>query len=136
MQFTTRKGHPEHPYPEHMERARQIAAEGMVLLRNDAGVLPMKPGRIALFGPGAVDTVYCGTGSGYAFAPEYISVEQGLREAGFVIVNESYLRRFEAASKKANEEDTTLSDLAKFYAGEMLKRVIHDKNTFAKNIQH
>lgn len=120
MQFTTRKGHPEHPYPEHMERARQIAAEGMVLLRNDAGVLPMKPGRIALFGPGAVDTVYCGTGSGYAFAPEYISVEQGLREAGFVIVNESYLRRFEAASKKANEEDTTLSDLAKFYAGEKI----------------
>ena len=54
----------EHPFPEHVENARKIAADGMVLLKNDEKALPIKLGKLALFGAGAVDTVTCGTGSG------------------------------------------------------------------------
>lgn len=43
--------------------ARKAAAEGFVLLENN-GILPLKPGRIALYGSGARMTVKGGTGSG------------------------------------------------------------------------
>ena len=43
--------------------ARQVAAEGIVLLKND-GVLPLKEKKIALFGAGARHTVKGGSGSG------------------------------------------------------------------------
>lgn len=54
--------------PTQMERrhdllARKAAAMGMVLLQND-GVLPLKPGKIALYGAGARHTVKGGKGSG------------------------------------------------------------------------
>ena len=58
-----------HPYPQHMQEARAIAAEGVVLLKNEGSVLPLRGKRVALFGPGATDTVSCGTGSGFVFAP-------------------------------------------------------------------
>ena len=49
-----------------MERARNIASQGMVLLENN-GVLPFSTDirQIALFGNGARDTVKGGTGSGF-----------------------------------------------------------------------
>ena len=48
---------------ENRELARAAAREGIVLLKND-GALPVKPGRIALYGAGASRTVKGGTGSG------------------------------------------------------------------------
>ena len=39
-----------HPYPEHMQQARRIASEGMVLLKNDNQVLPLQAEKVALFG--------------------------------------------------------------------------------------
>jgi beta-glucosidase len=66
----------KHPYPEHMTDCRKIAAEGMVLLKNENHTLPLEPGKIALFGAGAVDTVTCGTGSGYIVAPYIVNVEK------------------------------------------------------------
>lgn len=65
------------PFPETAKTAREVAAEGMVLLRND-GILPFQGKKLALFGAGASDTIACGTGSGYAFSPYRISVLQGL----------------------------------------------------------
>ena len=44
--------------------ARTIASEGMVLLENKTGMLPLKPGcRIALFGRGQLDFSQGGTGA-------------------------------------------------------------------------
>ena len=48
---------------EHRKLAREAAAEGIVLLKND-GVLPIHPGKIALYGPGSRMTVKGGSGSG------------------------------------------------------------------------
>ena len=48
---------------EHKALARQVAAEGIVLLKND-GVLPLSARSIALYGPGSRMTVKGGSGSG------------------------------------------------------------------------
>lgn len=107
----------KHPYPEHMQQARRIAAEGMVLLKNDNNILPLNTDRVALFGAGAVDTVVCGTGSGYVFAPYTVNVEQGLKNAGIRITSEGWLKRFAAESRKANKQDKTLSKLDRMWSG-------------------
>lgn len=106
-----------HPYPEHMARARSIAAESMVLLKNEARTLPLKPGKIALFGAGAVDTATCGTGSGFVAAPYTVSVEQGLKNSGFTLTSEGWLKRFAAASKAANKKDNSLSMIDRMWSG-------------------
>lgn len=106
----------EHPFPEHIQNARAIAADGMVLLKNEAHALPLAPQKVALFGAGADETVACGTGSGYVTAP-MVSVRQGLENAGFTITSTSWLDRFLAESKRVNDADTTLSDLDRFFSG-------------------
>ncbi len=85
----------------------KAAAEGMVLLENN-GILPLPEGaKLALYGQGARHTIKGGTGSGDVNSRNTVSVEQGLRAAGFRIVNEAYLDRFDAEyaqSKKRCEE--------------------------------
>ena len=42
--------------PAHIALSRQAAQEGMVLLKNEGGLLPLQPGcRVALFGKGSFD---------------------------------------------------------------------------------
>ncbi len=106
-----------HPFPEHMRLARALAAEGMVLLKNDGGLLPLSPRKIALFGAGAMDTISCGTGSGYVYAPYTVNIRQGLTNAGFSLTSEKWLDRFERASKAANKADRTLSKLDRMWSG-------------------
>ena len=86
------------------EVARRAAAQGMVLLEND-GALPLKPGaRLALFGVGARHTVKGGTGSGDVNSRDTVSVDAGLRAAGFEIINTDYLDAFDAAYARSLEE--------------------------------
>ncbi len=85
----------------HGKLAGKLAAEGMVLLKNE-GVLPLKTSAPAgLFGGGAVRTVKGGTGSGDVNNRENISVYRGLKEAGGPITSEEWLidyeKRYEAA---------------------------------------
>lgn len=108
----------KHPYPEHMQQARRIAAEGMVLLKNERNVLPIQTGaKVALFGAGATDTVVCGTGSGFVYAPYTVNVEQGLRNAGMEVTSQGWLARFASESKRANKEDKTLSKIDRMWSG-------------------
>ncbi len=91
----------------HMELSRTIAGECMVLLENE-GVLPLTgKGRIALFGNGARHTVKGGTGSGDVNSRTVITIEDGLKEAGYTVATKKWLDRYESkriSAKKAYQE--------------------------------
>ena len=107
----------EHPYPQHIQDARTIAADGIVLLKNKNGVLPLQEKKVALYGAGASETIVCGTGSGYVMAPHTVSVREGLENAGITITSAKWLERYEEASRQANEEDKTLSQIDRAWSG-------------------
>ncbi|MCR5089170.1 MAG: glycoside hydrolase family 3 C-terminal domain-containing protein [Oscillospiraceae bacterium] len=74
--------------------ARRAAADGFVLLEND-GTLPLKEKKIALYGAGARMTVKGGTGSGAVRERYSVTIEQGLRDAGYEITSKAWLDRFD-----------------------------------------
>ena len=68
LQFRTNlaegRGHGKFVCPEHSAAARRIAGEGIVLLKNDAGVLPLRnAGKILVVGENAVKMLTVGGGS-------------------------------------------------------------------------
>ena len=84
--------------------ARRAAAEGMVLLENN-GVLPFAPGaRLSLYGLGARHTIKGGMGSGDVNSRDTVSVDAGLRAAGFEIVNTRWLDEYDEAYNAAREQ--------------------------------
>ena len=90
---------------EHGALARRIATEGIVLLKNEDQVLPLKEhSEIALFGAGALQTVKGGTGSGNVYARRVINVLEGLEEAGFQITSRSWLDSYTRLYDSAQAE--------------------------------
>lgn len=83
--------------------AREVAAEGFVLLENN-GVLPLAPCKIALFGGGARMTIKGGSGSGNVRERYSVNIEDGLKNNGYSIVATSWLQRFTAARKKEEKD--------------------------------
>ncbi len=82
--------------------ARKAAGEGMVLLKNEGGILPLKPGkRIALYGCGAEYTVKGGTGSGDVNERYSVNVRMGLENAGLVITSGTWLKDFRGIYEQA-----------------------------------
>lgn len=78
----------------HGRLARELAAEGMVLLKNE-GMLPLQASKaVALFGSGAVKTVKGGTGSGDVNNRENSTIYGGLKEAGVPITSEGWLEDY------------------------------------------
>ncbi len=88
---------------EHRALARRAAADGIVLLEND-GVLPLKPQRIALFGAGARHTTKGGRGSGDVHERYSVTVEDGLKNAGFVLADSKWLDRVQKQYESACSE--------------------------------
>lgn len=78
---------------DHKALARRVAAEGIVLLKND-GVLPLENKKIAIYGPGSRMTVKGGSGSGDVQERHSVTIEEGLLNAGFVFPTTLWMDRF------------------------------------------
>lgn len=79
---------------ENRALAREAAAEGFVLLKND-GTLPLKDRKIALFGSGVRMTVKGGTGSGAVRERYSVNFEDGMKNTGYEITSTAWLDRFD-----------------------------------------
>lgn len=80
----------------HSELARKLAAEAIVLLKND-GLLPLKiSDPVALLGCGAPKTVKGGIGSGDVNNRHSVSIYQGMKECGANLVSEKWLQEYES----------------------------------------
>ena len=79
--------------------SKRAATEGMVLLENNDGALPMpKSGNVAVYGVGAYKTVKGGTGSGDVNNRYLVTVRQGLEAAGYsVTTGDAYWQAMTAA---------------------------------------
>lgn len=88
----------------HRVIARKAAAEGIVLLENN-GVLPLKKGsNVALYGGGARHTIKGGTGSGSVNNRSNVSIDEGLRNAGFTVTTDTWLDAYDAAYGQSYKE--------------------------------
>ena len=78
-----------------LQVAYEAACESIVLLEND-GALPIKLGKVALYGAGAKRTVKGGGGSGEVNERHSVTVYEGMKDAGFTITSENWLDEFDA----------------------------------------
>lgn len=70
------------------EIVEEIAAEGIILTKNDDEMLPMSSGNINVFGWASTNPVYGGSGSGSVDISTAIDILTGLKNAGFNINQE------------------------------------------------
>ena len=88
-------------YTLDMERykslARQVAAEGCVLLKNDNNALPLRKGdRVAVFGRMSQEYYKSGLGSGGLVNTRYVvGILDALKEESDIVLNESVLEIYE-----------------------------------------
>ena len=85
--------------------ARKAATEGFVLLKNEGHFLPApKGGKIALYGAGAVKTIKGGTGSGDVNERDYVTIAQGMKNAGYEVTTEGWLDSYVKVYDQARED--------------------------------
>lgn len=82
---------------KYAEAARQAVAEGIVMLRNEGGVLPLSEGsRIALFGRSQFNYYKSGTGSGGMVNTAYVTgIKEALKNDGRFELNGELERTYE-----------------------------------------
>lgn len=66
--------------------ARRLAAESMVLLKNEGGLLPLPGGKtVALLGQTQLDTIIGGGGSGASFSAGTLQIRDEMANAGLIL---------------------------------------------------
>ena len=99
---------------EHIEKVRRLAAECTVLLKSD-GTLPLsRTGRIAAYGNGVRRTVKGGSGSGDVNVRHFVTIEEGLENAGFEITTKGWLDDYDLIWEDARKQFVSgVKELAK-----------------------
>ena len=90
--------------------AYEAAKEGIVLLEND-GTLPVRPGKIALYGAGAELTIKGGTVSGEVNERHAVSIMEGLEKTGFEVTTRRWINDYRNLYE--TEEDKYGKDIYK-----------------------
>ena len=80
---------------EHNAILRRLGAECAVLLRSNGAFPLSQPCEVALYGSGARRTIKGGTGSGEVNSRCFVTVEQGLEDAGFTISTKYWMEDYE-----------------------------------------
>ena len=93
---------------EHLQTLRGSLAECTVLLKSD-GTFPISDAReLALYGSGARQTIKGGTGSGEVNSRFFVTVEDGLEQAGFRLTTKVWLDRYDELRAKAKKDFFTV----------------------------
>ncbi len=93
------------PYElEHQAALRSFAPECMVLLKSDGSFPLESPCKVALYGSGARETIKGGTGSGDVNVRHYVTVEEGLKNAGFTVTTSPWMDAYEKIRVQAHKE--------------------------------
>ncbi len=92
---------------EHLQALSPNLAECTVLLRKDGSFPLAGPCRIAAYGNGVRNTIKGGIGSGDVNSRFYVTVEQGLEDAGFEITTKSWLDQYDIEYEKAHKRYIT-----------------------------
>ena len=85
---------------EHAKIVRDNAAECTLFLKRN-GDFPVQPCRVNLYGSGARRTVKGGKGSGDVNVRHAVSVEEGLKNAGFTVMTEEWLAEYDKLAEKS-----------------------------------
>ena len=98
MKFEVRQGEVimERYEQEHLEFVEKTAAECTLFLKRNGDFPLDKPGVIAAFGNGVRRTVKGGTGSGDVNSRFWVTIEQGLENAGFTVSTKEWLDAFDS----------------------------------------
>ena len=89
---------------EHLDRLRALLPECTVLLKKDGHFPLADAGKLALYGNGARHTLKGGTGSGEVNSRYFVTVEEGLRQAGFAITTNNWLNGYDAVLVEAKKQ--------------------------------
>ena len=97
MRLLTKASHTDEITQREDENRRlsyEAACESIVLLENN-GTLPLKTKKVALYGAGASMTIKGGTGSGEVNERHAVTILEGMKNRGFEISTEDWIRDFE-----------------------------------------
>ena len=89
---------------KHAHTVRTLSAECTVLLKKDGHFPLASPGKIALYGAGARRTIKGGSGSGEVNSRYFVTVEEGLKNAGFEITTSSWMDAYDIVEAAAHED--------------------------------
>lgn len=88
---------------EHIRTLRKTLPECTVLLKKDGSFPLGSAGKIAAYGSGVRHTIKGGTGSGEVNSRYFVTVEKGLKKAGFTVTTDAWLDAYDKELVKAKE---------------------------------